>query len=147
MSKNYENPNPDYKPPIGNEDAELAAAAKDLGSEASAIIEAEINPDAAVAPYTIKLRRPVRYDGEEIAELHFNFDALTGQDSREVQRELNRKGISVLVQSVSEEFMRPMAARACTDELRDGRKIGADIFDIMTVGDVNRILARLRRFL
>ena len=129
------------------ENAELAAAAAELGSEASAIIEAEVNPDAADAPYTIKLRRPVQYDGREIKELHFDFDTLTGQDSREVQRELNRKGISVLVQSVTEEFMRPMAARACTDELPDGRKIGADIFDLMTVGDVNRVLARLRRFL
>jgi hypothetical protein len=129
------------------ENAELAAAAAELGSEASAIIEAEVNPDAAAAPYTIKLRRPVKYDGNEIAVLHFDFDSLTGQDSREVQRELNRKGISVLVQSVTEEFMRPMAARACTDELPDGRKIGADIFDLMTVGDVNKVLARLRRFL
>ena len=43
--------------------------------------------------------------------------------------------------------MRPMAARACIDELRDGRKIGADVFDLMTVGDVNRVLVRLRRFL
>ena len=31
--------------------------------------------------------------------------------------------------------------------LPDGRKIGADIFDYMVVGDVNRVLARLRRFL
>lgn len=130
-----------------NENAELAAAAKELGSEASALIEAEVNPDAAAAPYTIKLRRPVQYDGQKIAELHFDFDALTGQDSREVQRELNRKGISVLIQSVTEEFMRPMAARACTDALPDGRSIGADIFDYMAVGDVNKILARLRRFL
>ena len=130
-----------------NDDAELAAAAEDLGSEASAIIEAQLNPNAASAPYTITLRRPIKYDGHEIKELHFDFDMLTGQDSREVQRELNRKGISVLVQSVSEEFMRPMAARACTDEMPDGRKIGADIFDYMAVGDVNKILARLRRFL
>ena len=130
-----------------NDDAELAAAAEELGSEASALIEAEANPDAAAAPYTITLRRPVKYDGNEIKVLHFDFDLLTGQDSREIQRELNRKGISVLIQSVSEEFMRPMAARACTDELPDGRKIGADIFDYMAVGDVNKILARLRRFL
>lgn len=129
------------------ENAELAAAAAELGSEASAIIEADINPNAASAPYTLTLRRPVKYDGREIKELHFDFESLTGLDSREVQRELNRKGISVLVQSVSEEFMRPMAARACTDELPDGRKIGADIFDYMVVGDVNRVLARLRRFL
>lgn len=129
------------------ENDELAAAAEELGSEASALIEAEINPDAAAAPYTVKLRRPIQYDGQEIAELHFDFDLLTGKDSREIQRELSRKGISVLVQSVSEEFMRPMAARACTDKLPDGRKIGADIFDLMTVGDVNRVLSRLRRFL
>lgn len=129
------------------ENKELAAVAEEYGSEMSAVVEAEANPDVSVVPYTIKLRRPVHYDGQEIAELHFDFDSLTGQDSREVQRELNRKGISVLVQSVTEEFMRPMAARACTDELNDGRKIGADIFDLMAVGDVNRILARLRRFL
>lgn len=129
------------------ENAELAAAAEELGSEASALIEADINPNAANAPYTLTLRRPVQYDGHEIKSLHFDFESLTGLDSREVQRELNRKGISVLVQSVSEEFMRPMAARACTDELPDGRKIGADIFDYMVVGDVNRVLARLRRFL
>ena len=129
------------------ENAELAAMAEELGSEASALMEMEINPDAATAPYTIKLRRPIQYDGQEISVLHFDFESLTGQDSREVQRELNRKGISVLVQSVTEEFMRPMAARACTDELADGRNIGADIFDLMAVGDVNKILARLRRFL
>ena len=129
------------------ENAELAAAAEELGSEASALIEAEANPDAMAEPYTLYLRRPIRYDGQEIKTLHFDFDLLTGQDSREVQRELNRKGISVLIQSVSEDFMRPMAARACTDELPDGRKIGADIFDYMAVADVNKVLARLRRFL
>ena len=130
-----------------NENAELAAVAEEFGSEASALVEADVNPDTAAAPYVIRLRRPIQYDGQKIEELHFDFDSLTGLDSREVQRELNRKGISVLVQSVTEEFMRPMAARACTDELADGRKIGADIFDLMTVGDVNKVIARLRRFL
>lgn len=130
-----------------SENAELAAVAEEFGSEMSAVVEAEENPDVSAAPYTIRLRRPVQYDGQEITELHFDFDKLTGQDSREVQRDLNRKGISVLVQTVTEEFMRPMAARACTDELPDGRKIGADIFDLMAVGDVNKIIAKLRRFL
>ena len=127
-----------------NEDADLAAAAEELGSEVSALFDE--NPDT-VELYTIKLRRPVKYDGEEISELHFDFESLTGQDSREVQRELNRKGISVLVQSVSEDFMRLMAARACTDRLSDGRSIGGDIFDYMVVRDVNMVIARLRRFL
>ena len=147
MSKSNENPNPDYKPPIDNEDAELAAAVENLGSEAAAVIEAEETVDAAYAPYTLKLRRPVRYDGNEFTELHFDFDALTGRDSREVMRILNNKGIGVTFQAMSEEFMRGMAARACTDKLPDGRKIGSDIFDYMAVGDVNRVTIRLRRFL
>ena len=129
-----------------NDKAELAAAAEELGSEVAATVDAEINP-AAEDFYTLKLRRPVTYEETKITELHFDFESLTGKDSREILREMSFKGQGVLIQSMDEDFKRAMAARACTDRLPDGRKIGADIFDYMTVADVNKVLTRLRRFL
>lgn len=124
-----------------------AAQEEVLDSFAAEIIETENMTEESAARLTVKLRRSVIYDGTEIAELHYDFDVLTGKDSREVQREMNAKGKSVWIQSMNEEFMRGMAARACTDLLPDGRKIGADIYDKMAVRDVNRVIARLRQFL
>ena len=126
--------------------AELAAAAEEMGSEVSAAVGALLGEEES-GIYTVKLRRPVTFEGTEIKEMHFDFESLIGKDSREVQREMALKGQTVLIQSVDEDFKRAMAARACTDRLPDGRKIGADIFDYMTVADVNKVLTRLRRFL
>lgn len=129
------------------DDAELAAVAEELGSETAEMVAGELNPNAIDAPFVIKLRHPVEHDGTKFEELHFDFESLTGQDSRDVLNMLNRKGHAVLMQTVDEEFMRAMAVRACTDRTPDGRMLSADIFDRMVVRDVNRVLSRLRRFL
>ena len=122
---------------------EKTTEAEDLaafGSAAETLDEAELS--------THKLRKPIKYDGVEIKELHFDFESLTGRDSREVIRELTVKGVNILAsfKTTNEEYLRGMAARAITDEV-GGRKIGADIFALMSAGDANRITTRVLRFL
>lgn len=132
---------------MSKETDSTAELTEELDSTSAEMLESEAKTEADAARFTLKLRRPVMYESNEITELHYDFDALTGKDSREVMRELNLQGVGVMFQTMSEEFMRGMAARACTDLLPDKRKIGTDIFDKMAVRDVNSVLVRLRRFL
>lgn len=125
---------------MANEKIKEAEDITAYGSGAETLEEADVRVH--------KLRKPVKYDGKEITELHFDFESLTGRDSREVIRELGMQNVNVLAnfKTTSEEYLRGMAARAITDKVGEN-KIGADIFDLMSVGDANRIVTRVLRFL
>ena len=118
-----------------------AEALENIGSD-GVLLDSSISAD-----YTHKFRRPIKYEGVELKELHFDFESLTGGDNREGMRELAVKGIFVAAKTASEDYLQAMCIRACADTLPDGRKPNTDIFDCMQVGDSNRIQNVLRRFL
>lgn len=122
-------------------DAMESAALDNMGSD-GVLLDTTIT-----ASYIHKFRTPIQYEGQEFKELHFDFETLTGGDSREVMRELAAKGIFVAAKTASEDYLQAMCMRACVDTMPDGRTPGTDIFNYMRVGDSNRIQNVLRRFL
>lgn len=91
--------------------------------------------------YEHTFRKPVEYNGETIEKLSFDFDKLTGADAQNIDDELQALGKVALVPSVSGVYLIRMAAKACTSN------VGADIFDIMSMADYNRIKTAARNFL
>lgn len=91
---------------------------------------------------TIKLRKPVNYNGKEYTELSFDFDKLTGADGLNIEQELRDAGQGVIVSpAFNGEYLVRMAAKACTEP------VNSDIFGIMSLPDSNRIRSEARSFL
>ncbi len=81
-----------------------------------------------------KLRKPIMYNGEELKELSFDFNKLTGEDCIAVESELLSRGVAVIGNPASNiQYIIRMAARACT------KTVGIDIFRTMSATDFNRI--------
>lgn len=91
--------------------------------------------------FTLKLKKPLSYEGTEYTELSFDFDSLTGRDSLNVERELAIRGIQVAVPAFSGEYIIRIAAKACTSP------IGSDAFELMSLKDYNRMRSKVRNFL
>lgn len=94
-----------------------------------------------VALFEIEFKKPVKYDGKEYSKLSFDFEKLTGRDGLAIEEELQMMNKAVIVPALSGEYLVRMAARACTE------KVGADIFDYMSLKDYNRIRSAARSFL
>lgn len=115
--------------------------------EAPAVDENELNAARAeaqkkdIAHLTVKFKKPVKYNNKEYNELSFDFDKLTGMDGLAIEEELQMLNKAVIVPALSGEYLIRMAARACTE------KIGADIFNYMSLKDYNRIRSAARSFL
>ena len=115
--------------------------------ETPAVDENEFNAARAeaqkkdVSRLTIKFKKPVKYNNKEYEELSFDFDKLTGMDGLAIEEELQMLNKAVIVPALSGEYLIRMAARACTE------KIGADIFNYMSLKDYNRIRSAARSFL
>lgn len=113
-------------------------AAVDEKELAAAVAEARANDVSVV---TIKLNKPVTYNGKEYTELSFDFEKLTGLDGLAIEEELQMLGKAVVAPTFSGPYLVRMAARACTE------KIGADIFNVLSLKDFNRVRDRARSFL
>ena len=91
---------------------------------------------------TFKLSKPIMYNGEEITELAFDFEELTGMDGIATERDLKRRGISIFGHTASDvDYVIGMAARACT------KTVGTDIFNNMSITDFNKIRTNAYFFL
>lgn len=91
--------------------------------------------------YVLKFKKPFSYDGVTYEELEFDFDGLTGADSLEIEREMNRMGTQLAVPAFSGEFITRMCARACTSP------IGKDAWKNMSIRDWHKLRAKARNFL
>lgn len=91
--------------------------------------------------FTHTFKRPISYNGKEYKSLTFDFDALTGADTLQIERDLARQGRTVIVPEFNGDYLAAMASKACTDE------IGVDAFDHMSLRDFNAIRGAARRFL
>lgn len=99
-------------------------------------VEEENTTDSGIV--TVKLRRPLDYEGKIYEELSFDFDRLTGEDDRKIEQELGR---SVMVPALTTDYLIRMCARACTAE------IGFDAFNYMSLRDYDKIRTAARNFL
>lgn len=89
-----------------------------------------------------KLSKPITYNGEEISELRFNFEKITGRDAIEIENELQSTGKLSLYSPISNiHYLTRVAARACE------KPIGADLFDMASIRDFNILRNHVQIFL
>lgn len=95
----------------------------------------------AKGAYTHTFDEPLMYDGEEITELTFDFDRVTGRDCLAIEAELTAMGKITASPTFSGEYQIRFAAKACIE------RIGVDIFDRMKARDFLRITGKTRNFM
>ena len=98
--------------------------------------------DENINNWVWKLSKPVTYNGEEVSELTFNFEKITGRDAIEIEGELISSGKIALYSQVSNvHYIIRVAARACE------KPIGIDIFDLVSISDFNSLRTHTQLFL
>jgi len=91
---------------------------------------------------TVKLRKPLEYNGASYNELHFDFEKLTGKDSLEVESEIERRtGGTVVVPAINAEYLTCLSARACEEP------VGRDALLSLNLSDFNHIRNIARNFM
>ena len=91
--------------------------------------------------FELTLKKPFEYDGRKLEKLTFDFEGLTGQDVKDINRELRRLGMPNDVAAFNDEFKIRYAAKACVEG------IGSDAFDLMGAKDYLRITNNVQLFL
>ncbi len=102
---------------------------------------AQNESENVISKFSITLRKPIEYNGRTIETLSFDFDKLTGADGLNIEAELQAAGKVVIAPVMSSEYLVRMAAKACNEN------IGADIFDVMSLKEFNKIRSAARSFL
>ena len=111
------------------------------GMQEEELDKAKEEAKKAVDLFTLKLKKPLSYEGTDYNEISCDFDGLTGRDSLDVERELSMRGLQVAVPAFSGEYIIRIAAKACTSPL------GSDAFEAMSLKDYNRLRSKVRNFL
>lgn len=90
----------------------------------------------------LHLTKPVMYNGDEVTELAFDFDKLTGADALNIEEELVSRGKTMYYGAINDaNYLIRMAAKACT------KPVGVDFFYKISIIDFERIKNRARFFL
>lgn len=87
------------------------------------------------------LKKPVMYNGEEIKEISFDFNKLTGADALNIDSELKSMGKQVNVAAMDADYLIRMARNACD------KAVGIDFFKQISIVDFNKTISRARFFL
>jgi len=87
----------------------------------------------------ITLKKPVKYDGEEIKEVELNLEEMTGKDLADTENDYVALGGNPAFGSLSLKFNQCLAARAM--------KQPVDIFESIGLVDSNRIQMEIQHFL
>ena len=72
-----------------------------------------------------KLIKPIKIDGEEITELNYNFDELTGEDLQRAAKDLSKHGISVNVPELDNNYHAAIFAIAADVSFQDITRLSA----------------------
>ena len=122
-------------------------AKTDVESEKAENIDELVEKELATMEDTsvenvLHLTRPVLYNGEEVTELAFDFDRLTGADALNIEEELVMLRKPMYFGAINDvNYLIRMAAKACT------KPVGMDFFNKVPITDFERIKNRARFFL
>ncbi len=107
------------------------------------IVESALNDMTDTSTENVlHLKKPILYNGEEISELSFDFDKLTGADALNIEEQLIARGKTMYYGALNDaNYLILMAAKACT------KPVGADFFNRISIVDFERIKNRARFFL
>lgn len=126
---------------------------KDLTMNADAAAAAEAleqaaNRETGTDPYVHHLSKPLQWEGRTMDTLTFQWDALTGADHLDIERELLMKGVTLVVPAYTGEYLLGMAVRACTERTEMGLPVfGPAVLKSLPLNDFITICNRARRFL
>jgi len=143
---NYENNPVNAAPDVSS----LSVTADDLAVsltmpepevDADELAIAKSEADASGDIYEHKFKKPVSHNNLVVQTIVFDWDLLTGQDSLDIENELQAIGKMVVVPAFSGEYLIRMAARASTP------RVGADFFARLPLGEYNKIRSAARSFL
>jgi hypothetical protein len=90
---------------------------------------------------TIRLPKPLEWEGNTYNELTFDFESLTGKDSMDIEKEMRAKNIPLITPAFSGDYLIRAAVRACTAE------IGMDALLTLPLPVYNRIRTTTSAFL
>ena len=103
---------------------------------------ASTTPAATAETYvTVKLHKPLTYEGKTYDKLRFDFDALTGNDHLAISQELRAENKTALAPAFSSDYLSKMAIRASKDGL------GVDALLYLSLKDAVAVEGAARNFL
>lgn len=100
--------------------------------------------------YTHVFAQPFEWEGNTYQRLTFDWESLTGKDCVRIETEARHRGGAPALEANSYPiaFLEGMAAAACTERSKDGRRvIGTDTLGKMSFQDCMRICKQARLFL
>ena len=123
--------------------AEMAELAEKLEQEAKAA------SDADAGSYEHIFKEPWEHGEKVYNSLHFEWNALTGGDSLDIEMELRRQGVTLVVPAFTGDYLAGMAARACTERKNESGKLVIKTADIksLPMTDFLTITSQARNYL
>lgn len=118
----------EVKDPMNTMDTEIKEAKKAAKNDPS-------------TSFSLKLKKPFKWEDKEYSELEFDFADMTGADFINIEAEVNSEGYSVIAPEFSTLFLLIMAMRCCK------QPIGTDAIRKLPFVLFNRIRNRARSFL
>jgi len=98
--------------------------------------------------YTHHFKKPFKWKEREFDSLTFDWTALTGRDHLAIESEILMKGRTLVSPAFTGAFLAGMAARACTERDKKGRRvINEQALQEMSMGDFQAITREARSFL
>ena len=92
------------------------AAAAEKATEAA-------KKEKEIGSYTHTFKRPFLWKGRAFEQLTFDWETLTGRDHLEIESEMLLKGRTLVTPAFTGDFLVGMAARACTERDRQGKRV------------------------
>lgn len=94
-----------------------------------------------VYEYVHKLAKPFEYEGKTYESMHFNWGKLTGNDGLAIENEMMAMGTTVVIPSLSGEYLVRMASRASAEG------IAVNVLTALPIREYNKIRSEARSFL
>lgn len=116
-------------------------------ADAAAEQEAAAMREANTGAYTLRLSKPLQWEGRTYEALTFQWDTLTGMDHLEIENELLAKGKTLVVPEYTGDYLCGMAVRAmmeCKELIPPQR---AAMLKRLPLGDFMNMCKEARSFL
>lgn len=91
--------------------------------------------------FTYTLSKPITYNETKYESLTIDFEKLKGKDARAIATELQSLGITLIVPTLSEDYLVRVIVKACAEP------VGIDFIDEISMFDYNKLIARAKAFL
>ena len=125
---------------------DMEGVARDAAEAGRVAEEARQEPETG--RYTHTFKSPFQWKDRAFERLTFDWTTLKGRDHLEIEREMVMKGRTLVSPAFSGDFLAGMAARACTERDKAGKRVidGRAVAE-MDMADFQAITRKARGFL